>query len=618
MTHFYSIKTKFSLILSYYCGVIVLLILNSLFHYVKISSPLMIAILIGTVLVTIMSLYLLRKHFLGRIHLIRNMLDQMANGNYEARISMSYPDEIGEVFFMLKLLQNDIRESKKHIERNLESLNILGVTIDNTQAAIMIADKNYTINYINHSALKLFQQYEPEFQEALPNFQGINILGHSMDIFHSDQHRVRIKEKLQSLKSGEVFHGRVQMGNVYIENAVTPIYDKNGQRTGTAVEWFDQTINVLAQKALSSAIEHARTGDFSVRLNEQIFKQTRLVDIADNVNLLLKSSENFFNNFRTALYYLTNGDFTHRIETNYEGGFEEIKENINATSSNLDTLINQVHDASHTVQVVARQILMSNSDLSMITEQQHKAFEEIEQQIATSVDKLRQNNDYLHNANETILGSSGITIKARQIMANTQSTMTDIHDGAKRIVDITGIIDSIAFQTNILALNAAVEAARAGESGKGFAVVAGEVRYLAQRSAKAANQIKELISTSVSAVENGKILIDSASDTMTILIDSIQNIVQLMKDVMNNMAEQNEIFDKFNSIMSSMHALRDHSLRSVERAVVTSNTLDTQAQMLTQAISVFKCSEQTVSKADKSIEIVTEEPASASVIQLWD
>ncbi|HBV20623.1 MAG TPA: methyl-accepting chemotaxis protein, partial [Nitrosomonas sp.] len=208
---------------------------------------------------------------------------------------------------------------------------------------------------------------------------------------------------------------------------------------------------------------------------------------------------------------------------------------------------------------------------------------------------VRQNADNARQANQLASGASEVAVKGGAVVGQVVQTMSAINDSSKKIVDIISVIDGIAFQTNILALNAAVEAARAGEQGRGFAVVATEVRTLAQRSAAAAKEIKELISDSVSKVEDGTKLVDEAGDTMNEIVNAVKRVTDIMAEISAASQEQSTGIEEVNQAVTQMDEVTQQNAALVEEAAAAAESMQEQAQNLAQAISLFKLSGGVVS-----------------------
>jgi methyl-accepting chemotaxis protein len=250
-----------------------------------------------------------------------------------------------------------------------------------------------------------------------------------------------------------------------------------------------------------------------------------------------------------------------------------------------------VRGSSDSVATASAQIAQGNHDLSQRTEEQAAAL----QQTAASMEELsttvRQNADNAQQANQLALRAGSVAVEGGDAVGQVVATMKGIHDSSRQIADIIGVIDSIAFQTNILALNAAVEAARAGEQGRGFAVVASEVRTLAQRSAAAAREIKSLIGTSVERVEQGAAQVELARAKMTEMVSSVRRVTDIMAEISAASGEQSAGVGQVGQAVSQMDQATQQNAALVEESAAAAESLKGQAMQLVQAVAVFKLGE---------------------------
>ena len=251
-------------------------------------------------------------------------------------------------------------------------------------------------------------------------------------------------------------------------------------------------------------------------------------------------------------------------------------------------VIATVRTSADTVSVAAAQISAGNADLSVRTEQQASSLEETASSLEELTSAVRQNTDNARQANSLAVSASDVARKGGAVVAQVVGTMGSINESAKKIADIIGVIDGIAFQTNILALNAAVEAARAGEQGRGFAVVATEVRNLAQRSAAAAKEIKGLIEDSVDKVNTGSVLVDQAGATMEEIVASILRVTDIMGDIANASHEQSAGIEQVNQAISQMDQVTQQNAALVEEAAAAASSLQDRAVELVDVVAVFR------------------------------
>jgi methyl-accepting chemotaxis protein len=287
------------------------------------------------------------------------------------------------------------------------------------------------------------------------------------------------------------------------------------------------------------------------------------------------------------------GDLSVQVET-HAGDRSSLLFAMKSMRDNLATIVSDVRGATGTISQASSEIAGGNLDLSSRTEQQASSLEETAASMEQLTATVRQNAEHASQANALADSAAGIAQKGSSVVAQVVDTMGVIHASSRKVVDIIGVIDGIAFQTNILALNAAVEAARAGEQGRGFAVVATEVRNLAQRSAAAAKEIKELIGNSVQQVEAGNQLVSQAGQTMDEVLQSVQRMHAIMAEISSASREQSAGIEQVNGAISQMDQVTQQNAALVQQAAGTAQSLQEQAGALEQLVSVFQLEQQAV------------------------
>ncbi|MBC7512866.1 MAG: HAMP domain-containing protein [Herminiimonas sp.] len=282
------------------------------------------------------------------------------------------------------------------------------------------------------------------------------------------------------------------------------------------------------------------------------------------------------------------GDLSQQITVASRDEIGELMQALQAMNASLVTIIGQVQTGSSTMASASSEIASGNLDLSSRTEQQAGSLEKTAATMEQLTSTVKHNADNARQANSLAQTASQTAVKGGAAVAQVVKTMASINDSAKKIVDIIGVIDGIAFQTNILALNAAVEAARAGEQGRGFAVVASEVRNLAQRSAGAAKEIKSLISDSVSKVDAGSKLVNDAGVTMKEIVGSVRRVTDIMAEITSASDEQRTGIEQVNQAIVEMDNVTQQNAALVEEAAAAAGSLQDQAAHLAQVVSVFR------------------------------
>jgi methyl-accepting chemotaxis protein len=282
------------------------------------------------------------------------------------------------------------------------------------------------------------------------------------------------------------------------------------------------------------------------------------------------------------------GDLSRPIEPRGNDELTQVAQALLKMQHSLARIVGSVRGNAESVATASSQIAQGNLDLSQRTEEQASALEETASSMEELSTTVRQNADNARQANQLVQGASSVAERGGEVVGQAVSTMQGINERAQKMADIIGVIDGIAFQTNILALNAAVEAARAGEQGRGFAVVAGEVRNLAQRSAQAAKEIKLLITDSIDSVEQGATLVNRAGDTMQEVVQSIRRVSDIIGEISSASSEQSAGVAQVSQAVTQMDQATQQNAALVEESAAAADSLRRQAQALVQAVAFFR------------------------------
>jgi len=289
---------------------------------------------------------------------------------------------------------------------------------------------------------------------------------------------------------------------------------------------------------------------------------------------------------------LSQGDLTRKVKVRSGDEIGRLMQALNGTAAQLASIVGHIKQTSDLVGTAAREIAQGNTDLSTRTEEQASALEETSASMQQMTETVGQNAQNAQKANELAAQASGVAARGGEVVREAVGTMNGITESSKKIADIIGVIDGIAFQTNILALNAAVEAARAGEQGRGFAVVAAEVRSLAQRSAAAAKEIKGLITDSVTKVNAGSQQVNDAGHTMEEIVAAVKKVTTLIAEITTASREQSEGISQVGETMTQMEKVTQQNAAMVEQASAAAGSLEEQSRALVSAVGVFRLSSE--------------------------
>jgi methyl-accepting chemotaxis protein len=280
-----------------------------------------------------------------------------------------------------------------------------------------------------------------------------------------------------------------------------------------------------------------------------------------------------------------------KIQVSGKDETSELLQSLKEMDESLSRIVSQVRASTEAIGSASNEIATGNADLSTRTESQASALEETASSMEELTSTVKHNAENAQQANQLVHSASESAVKGGEVVSQVVETMGSIKESSRKIVDIIGVIDSIAFQTNILALNAAVEAARAGEQGRGFAVVASEVRTLAQRSAQAAKEIKDLISDSVKKVEDGNALVSDAGRQMTEIVAAVKHVADIMSEITAASREQSEGIEEVNRAIASMDEMTQHNAALVEEASAAASSMQQRAAGLGQTVAAFDLSD---------------------------
>jgi methyl-accepting chemotaxis protein len=365
-----------------------------------------------------------------------------------------------------------------------------------------------------------------------------------------------------------------------------PVFDRKGNRLGTATEWSDRTAEVAVEQEIDGIVAAAQNGDLGQRISLED-KSDFFLQLASRINALIDVVDNVFSDIAEVMGYLAIGDFTRSIETDYVGTFGEVKDHVNSTMANLKEIVSKMRESADVITMASEEISSGNNSLSIRTDQQAGALQETSSSMEILTNTVKRNADNAQQANMVVAGAKQSAEQGGEVVSNAVSAMDDINIASGKIAEIIGVIDEIAFQTNLLALNASVEAARAGEQGRGFAVVATEVRNLAGRSAVAAKEIKELIEDTVGKVKAGAELVNESGETLEEIVSGVKQVDNIVSKIAAASTEQSAGIERINEVVASLDELTQQNAALAEQTSSASASLSDKARGMDELMRFF-------------------------------
>ncbi|EIJ44311.1 methyl-accepting chemotaxis protein [Beggiatoa alba B18LD] len=489
----------------------------------------------------------------------------------------------GGLFGSMQTMQQQLRERIEEDKRIADEALRINQALDSVTTHVIIADSQYKIIFANKAVQTLFQREQDKLRRELPQLDATNLCGQSLYNLHKDAqtHRTR----LQNLRYSE--HDRLDITSLVFDYTMTPVINTDGERVGYVTELQDRTIEVATEQEINNVIHAASQGLFDKRI-ELKGKTGFFKSFSESLNQIMNYNQLAVEDTMRMFAALAKGDLTQKIERDYLGSLEQLKNDANSTVEKLTEVISFIKETADAVSTASEEISLGNVSLSQRTEEQAASLEETAASMEEMTSTVQQNADNARQATQLASTARERAAQGRTVVESAVQAMSAINESSQRVTDIIGVIDEIAFQTNLLALNAAVEAARAGEQGRGFAVVATEVRNLAQRSANAAKEIKNLIRDSVDKVKEGTQLVNESGNTLQEIVTAVKKVSDIIAEIAAASQEQSSGIHQVNKAITQMDEMTQQNAALVEESASASESMAEQAQRLRQQVAFFQ------------------------------
>ena len=486
-------------------------------------------------------------YFLHRINDAIHAIDEIAEGNLTVGVNTNGENKAGDLNRRIKAMQIRLGEQKNDEMVAANRSSRLEAGLDNLSANMMLADQNGTIAYFNDSLKEFLAGMEDEIRQEVEDFDLHNLIGKSTGcLFKTNLH---IMESIFNLTKPETF--KFEFFGAQLQLQLTPIEDAEGHKLGTVIEWQDIYQEVYVQNSMKKLVADAKQGRLHSRVD--VGELTGFYrELSEDINGLMDNLQNTLKDISILIGGLSIKDLTLTIDSKHGGQYGWTIRNLVTGMNSLRESFCRVNNQASEVSLSAVHVSESNKQLINSLNTQSKELARTSRSMRDLTQKVAETTEQASISNELAQKTQhGVTL-GNQSMQEAIVAMHEITEVSNQITGIVTLIDSIAFQTNLLALNAAVEAARAGEHGRGFAVVAGEVRNLAQKSAEAAREIKVLIDTTATKIEQGTQKVQNTGDTLSSIIEQVDEMTGNIAQISQNATEQSQRINEVDVFVKSL------------------------------------------------------------------
>lgn len=506
----------------------------------------------------------------------------IANGDLSNKIDTTGAIEITQLLQALGEMQSNLNTRINAATKELAISTRIKQALDNVSANVILVNVNNDVVYINDAMRGVLREIEPQIQQYCTGFNTSDIVDSSL-ISLLTSINVSSSMLFNSTSEQSV---EIKINELTYALVSNPVLDNNGDVIGTVVQWTNRTLELQTAQEIQSVVDSAMAGDLTQRVDMDD-KVGFYATFSSSLNQLVNVAAQVINDTSRVFGSLAKGDTSQRIEQSYQGQFDQLKTDANATIDKLTEVVSSIKDSSNLINHVSQNIANGNHELHKRTLDQSASLEQNNAAMKDIAQMVQDTSNNTTNTENIAKGALSLAQNGGNVIEKAIDAMEKINTSSNNIGEITSVIDSIAFQTNLLALNAAVEAARAGEQGRGFAVVAGEVRNLAGRSALAAKEIKGLVNDSQSKVNEGTRLVGESGETLTNIVQSISELTGLIAEISDATDVQNNRSHEVNQTTSHLSRLTVENAAIVEKAAQSSDDLRKHSQRLEELVAFF-------------------------------
>ncbi len=503
---------------------------------------------------------------------ITAVMARLARGDQDAEIpALDRGDEIGDMARSL----STIRETGVRAAR-------VQTALDNASSIMLMANTGGEIIYVNGAARRYFSEMAPFLGGSFAALAQGDLEGRHVSAIYADG--AAAGPRLAALDITAV--DRTQIGSRKLQLTANPVVNEDGQRLGTVIEWADLTEMLAVEAEVAGLVDAAVAGDFSRRLDLS-GKKDFMLRLGEGMNRWAETIATALGEVMGMMSALAQGDLSKRIGGQYHGDLARLKQDCNSTAVKLADTVGQTANGVEAIRSATQQLAGGSHDLSSRTEEQVASLEEMASAIRQLSTTIKQSAENAQQASTLALDARKSAEGGGGIATDAVAAMGRIEESSRRIGEIVGMIDEIAFQTNLLALNAAVEAARAGDAGRGFAVVASEVRALAQRSGQASKEIKTLIGSSGEHVRRGVELVNKAGTSLSDIVGGVKRVADIVAEIAAANQEQSTGVAEVENTVGLMEQVTQKNAQLVEESSNALSAVDQQTEELAALVRFF-------------------------------